>query len=282
MRPGEQEGREHYFVSREEFQRMIEQHKLLEHQVIHGNLYGMPRAAIETALDRGDYLIADIEPYGAAEARASYAENVVSIFIQPPSIGTLIERMRERGDSAAEIGKRLLRVPQELAFARDCDYAILNDEIERAEAKLYRIVQAELDSRRSAVQGDPVLNYQYDYQVQVVALQGDRMLCSETAQEPPTATLNGELPHAAALRCLHAALGIDADENALITTGKRDGTYLPPVCLQYHQDLDGGERVTYVYLYRLDDAFTAPPGWSWEPVEALPETVREAALEIAR
>lgn len=281
MRPGEQEGREHFFVSREEFQRMIEHNDLLEHQVIHGNLYGMPRAAIEAALDNGDYLIADIELYGAAEARRMFPENVVAVFVQAPSIGTLIQRMRDRGELEAEIGKRLLRVPQELAYARECDYVILNDEIERAENLIYRIVRAELDGNRHTVEGDPVLNYHYTYQAQVVPLQHDRMLRASASSESLTTTLSDDLPHEAALRCLRTTFGIDADEDALITNGKKMGSYLPPVCLQYDED-DDGERVTYVYLYRLDDSFTAPRGWIWDSVEALPEALREAALEVAR
>lgn len=105
IRPGEQEGREHLYISRDSFRDMIDNDQLLEYQVIHGNLYGMPRKPVEAALDSGQSIIADIEVLGAARARETYPDNVVSIFIQPPSIGALIERMRERRESEAEIGK---------------------------------------------------------------------------------------------------------------------------------------------------------------------------------
>src|SRR5579871_2392976 len=130
IRSGEQNGREHLFVSLTEFQHMIETDELLEHQVIHGNLYGMPRSAVEKAINDGHSLIADIEYLGAARARAIYPDNAVSIFIQTPSIGTLIDRMYERHETTAEIGKRLLRVPKELDYARECNYRILNDTFE--------------------------------------------------------------------------------------------------------------------------------------------------------
>lgn len=282
MRPGEQEGREHYFVSREEFERMIESDELLEHQVIHGNLYGILRASVEAALDSGNSVIADIEPLGAAAARAAYPENVVSIFIQAPSIGTLIQRMRDRGEAEAEIGKRLLRVPQELVYARECHYVILNDDFKHAADLLYHIVLAELNGTQDTVQGDPVIDYRYTYEVKAVPVYGDQALRRSATPEVPTMPLpDGELPHQAALRTLRAELGLKVDENALITTGKRQGSYLPPVCLEYTHDA-GGECVTYVYLYRLDEAFDPPAGWRWEPIATLPEALRSAALEVVR
>jgi guanylate kinase len=126
IRPGEQEGREHLYRSVEEFQQMIERGELLEHQVVHGQLYGMPRASIEASLEKGESIIADIEVKGAAEAQAAYPESAVSIFIETSTIGSLIERMRERGESESEIGKRLLRIPMELDEAPQSKYFILN------------------------------------------------------------------------------------------------------------------------------------------------------------
>lgn len=268
MRPGEQQDREHLFVSREAFERMIERDELLEHQVIHGNLYGMPRAAVEAALDKGEAIIADIEVLGAARARSAYPDNVVSIFIQAPSIGSLIERMRERRESEAEISKRLLRVPMELAFAPECDYVILNDSFDHAAAVLYDIVAAEIDGAELA-NGDPLIDYQFGYFAQIIPTHDDDVLRQTTAPADPTIQFSGdELPHVAALRCLRELLPIRVDAAALIGGGAPDGKFLPPVALGY--TLDGRvERITYVYYYRLDQRIEPPPGWTWTPAEAL-------------
>jgi guanylate kinase len=283
MRPGEQEGREHLFVSRETFQQMIATDQLLEHQVIHENLYGMPRAAVEAALDSGQSIIADIEVLGAERARATYPENVVSIFIQTPSIGTLIERMRERRETEAEIGKRLLRVPMELNYGCNCAYAILNDSFERAAEKLYRIVAAELRGEHVPEQGDPLVPYHYHYEAQIIPAYRDEILSKSAPPYILSASVNTteEMPHQAALRCLHSELGVTINEHALVAGDKPDGKYLPPVALNYSND-DAGERVDYVYVYCLDERIAAPSGWAWKPVDVLPEAVRSAVMECER
>ncbi len=262
MRPGEQEGREHYFVSTDVFRRMIDTGDLLEHQIIHGNLYGMPRADIEAALNEGRYIIADIEVYGAAEARAIFPDNVVSIFIQAPSIGSLIERMRDRGEREAEIAKRLLRVPEELRYARNCDHFVLNDSFDEAANTLYEIVAARLRGEHGR-RGDPLIDYRFAYVAQAIPVYENLALRNDTRLFEPKAQIGeGELPHQAALRALRRELPLDIDEGALISGGKPDGSFVPPVALLYSQD-EGGERLTYVYHYRLDKRIDPPTGWSW-------------------
>ncbi len=273
IRPDEQQRREHDFVSPAQFQRMIDADQLLEHQVIHGNLYGMPRAAVERALISGQSVIADIEVLGTERARAIYPDNVVAIFIQPPSIGTLIERMRERDEVEAEIGKRLLRVPMELKYARHCDYVLVNDQFERAADLLYRIVMSELQGARRTVEGDALIDYHYRFEAQVVPVLGD-----ETLHAPfplTTALTDSELPHQAALRCLRQALDLDARESALVGADKPDGDYVAPTTLDYRLD-ERGECLTYRYFYRLDERIALPAGWSWMPQSVL-ESQRDPA-----
>jgi len=283
IRPGEQEGREHLYVSRETFQRMIETDQLLEYQVIHGNLYGMPRAAVEAALDSGQSIIADIEVLGAQRARETYPENVVSIFIQTPSIGTLIGRMRERHETEAEIGKRLLRVPMELIYGCNCEYAILNDTFESAAEKLYAMVTAELRGEHAFEHSDLLVPYRYHYEAQIIPTYRDEML-SRVASLQGVATpfdATKEMPHQAALRCLQSELGVTIRESALIAGDKPNGDYLPPVALNYSNDAEG-ERVDYIYVYCLDERIAAPRGWVWQPLDTLPETVRSAVMECER
>jgi hypothetical protein len=244
-------------------------------------MYGMPRLPVEAALESGQSIIADIEVLGAARAREIYPENVVSIFIQPPSIGSLIERMRERRESEAEIGKRLLRVPMELEYAHTCQYVILNDRFEQAAELLYQIVSAELRGEHHPSQGDPMLDYQYTFEAQITPVYRDKALRpTHSPYALAAAFRGGEMPQQAALDCLQKELALDVREPALINADKLDGTYLPPITLKYSRDPQA-EIVSYLYLYCLDARIDAPPGWSWSPVEALPEKLRVAVPECA-
>lgn len=275
IRQEEQHGREHLFVTEAEFRQMLDSGALLEHEVIHGKLYGMPRADVEAALDAGQAIIADIGMMGDARARAAYPENIISIFIQPPSIGSLIGRMHDRGEQEAEIGKRLLRVPEELAYARSCDYLILNDSFTDAANKLYEIVAAKLVGDAN-VRGDPPVDYRFTYVAQMIPIFDNLALRSDTRFFEPKAVFSeGELPHEAALGALRRELKLDIHEDAVIGGDKVDGEYLPPVKLFYMNDASG-ERITYVYYYRLAVRITPPAGWSW--VE-LPETLDSELLE---
>jgi guanylate kinase len=147
IRPGEQQGREHMFVSVGEFQRMIAADELVEHQVVHENYYGVPRKTVEQAIAVEDDLIADIDVLGATALRSNYSDHTVLIFLQPPSIDELRHRMEKRGESPAEIEKRMRRVEMELAYAPECDYLITNDEMDKAGETLYGIVLAERSHR---------------------------------------------------------------------------------------------------------------------------------------
>lgn len=147
IRPTEQEGREHHFVTRADFEQMISDKALIEHQVIHGELYGIPRSTVENAIDAGEDIIADIDVLGAIDLRQLYPDNSILIFVQPPSIEELRQRMEIRGESPAEIEKRMLRVETEMPYAPQCDYLITNDDLTKASETLYGIVLAERSHR---------------------------------------------------------------------------------------------------------------------------------------
>lgn len=145
----EEQGREHLFVSREEFEQMIEEDALVEWQPVHHNhLYGTPRATLEKAFAAEDDLIADIDVKGAEQLHNTYPDNTILIFIQPPSVDELTKRIQGRGEETqAEIEERLRRVPMEMAFAPQCDYLITNDNKDAASATLHAIVLAEFSRR---------------------------------------------------------------------------------------------------------------------------------------
>lgn len=147
MRSTEQEGREHYFMDRDEFEQMIVSNALLEHQLIHGELYGILRRPVEQAVASEIDIIADIDVYGAEALRANFPENVVLVFVEPPSREVLIRRMQERGEDDEEIEKRMKRVDMEMSHLTDCDYLITNNDVDEASVLLASIVRAERSKR---------------------------------------------------------------------------------------------------------------------------------------
>ncbi len=144
-RPGEIDGKDYYFVSREEFERMVEHDEMLEHAEVFGNLYGTPRAPVEQAMGEGRDTLFDIDWQGGQQIRNSaLGGDVVSIFILPPSMAELERRLRARGqDSDEVIARRMARSDAEISHWAEYDYVIVNDDLDRAEQTLRGIVSAE-------------------------------------------------------------------------------------------------------------------------------------------
>jgi len=142
-RPGEVDGREYFFVDFERFREMVENDELLEHAEYVANRYGTPRAYVEQRMAEGMNVLLDIEVQGARQVRKKMPEAVL-IFIAPPSIEELERRLRGRGtDTEAAIEGRLIRARQEFQEADFYDYLIVNDDVEKAAAKLNAIIEAE-------------------------------------------------------------------------------------------------------------------------------------------
>lgn len=142
-RPGEVDGREYFFVDFERFREMVENDELLEHAEYVANRYGTPRAYVEQRMAEGLNVVLDIEVQGARQVRKKMPEAVL-IFIAPPSIEELERRLRGRGtDTETAIEGRLIRARQEFQEADFYDYLIVNDDVEKAAAKLNAIIEAE-------------------------------------------------------------------------------------------------------------------------------------------
>jgi len=140
--PGEQDGKDYYFVSREEFLRRVETGAFLEHAEVFGNLYGTPREKIEQALDAGRTVILEIDVQGGKQVKAIYPQAVM-VFILPPSEQALRDRIfgrkREGGDV---IARRLNGANREIAAARQCyDRMVVNDDLERAIDEIIQIIR---------------------------------------------------------------------------------------------------------------------------------------------
>lgn len=144
-RPGEQDGREYYFRSRQDFETMVKSGDMLEHAEVFGNLYGSPRGPVEQAMREGRDTLFDIDWQGGQQIRNSaLGRDVVSIFVLPPSIAELERRLKSRAqDSDEVIAGRMAKSLAEISHWAEYDYVIVNHDIDTAFAELTTILTAE-------------------------------------------------------------------------------------------------------------------------------------------
>lgn len=146
-RTGEVHGREYHFVNRAEFEAMLAKGEFLEHAEVHGNLYGTSKSWINAARAAGEDVLLEIDWQGAAQVHDIYPD-MVSIFIMPPSIEALEQRLTARGKDAADvIARRIAGARLEMRHISESDYVIVNDNFASALADLRVVVQASRLSR---------------------------------------------------------------------------------------------------------------------------------------
>jgi guanylate kinase len=144
-RPGEVHGKEYFFLTREEFESMIEDNRLIEWAEYVGNYYGTPKAYVEEQLEKGNHVILEIEIQGALKVKEQCPEAVL-LFVTPPSAKVLKERLVGRGtESMDTINKRLSRAAKEAEYMSAYDYIIVNDELEACVEKTNAIIESETD-----------------------------------------------------------------------------------------------------------------------------------------
>lgn len=142
-RPGEVDGVDYFFVSREQFLKNIEEDKMLEWAEFVGNYYGTPREAVEKLLDEGKEVVLEIEVEGALQVRAKMPE-AVFIFIVPPEREALYARLRSRGTEPKElIDQRIAKADREFLLAHKYDYIVVNDDVDKAAERIIAIIKAE-------------------------------------------------------------------------------------------------------------------------------------------
>ena len=142
-RPGEAEGREYYFRSRETFVDMVKSGEMLEHAEVFGNLYGSPRSPVLTAMEAGTDTVFDIDWQGGQQIAQAMRDDVVSVFILPPSIAELDRRLRTRGqDSDSVIAGRMAKSRDEISHWAEYDYVLINDDLEKTFKDLLTILEA--------------------------------------------------------------------------------------------------------------------------------------------
>lgn len=141
-RPGEQHGREYFFLGEQEFLERDAKGEFLESARVHGNYYGTSRVVIDETTRAGKDVLLEIDWQGAQQVRRQFPE-AVGIFILPPSIAELEQRLKKRGQDSAEIiARRVANAAEEIAHAHEFDYVIINENFETALAELATIARA--------------------------------------------------------------------------------------------------------------------------------------------
>lgn len=148
-RPGEKEGKHYFFISQERFDEMVAQGELLEYARVFGRSYGTPRGPVAAALEAGRDVMFDIDWQGFRQVRASLGEDVVGVFIKPPSLEVLRSRLERRGDTPEQVAHRMDHAEAEISHAQEFDYIVENRDLDVALADVRAVLRAErLRTRR--------------------------------------------------------------------------------------------------------------------------------------
>ncbi|QQP88028.1 guanylate kinase [Skermanella sp. TT6] len=152
MRPGEVDGVDYHFIDRERFEQMVAERQLLEHARVFGNYYGTPKEPVEQALAKGREILFDIDWQGTQQLAENARDDLVSVFVLPPSAKELERRLYARAqDSAEVIAGRMAKASDEMSHYFDYDYVIVNHDIESSVQQVQTILEAERLKRRRQV-----------------------------------------------------------------------------------------------------------------------------------
>ena len=142
-REGEEHGKDYYFLNDEEFDQKVANEAFLEWEPYSGHKYGTLRSEVDKLVESGYFPLLDIEVKGALNVQELYGSEVVSIFIEPPSMDELKNRLSNRGSETDEsLSKRLKRAEMEMEYADHFDYSVVNDDLETAYAEVKEIIES--------------------------------------------------------------------------------------------------------------------------------------------
>ncbi|MBI77558.1 MAG: guanylate kinase [Rhodospirillaceae bacterium] len=152
MRPGEEDGCDYNFVDPTEFNLMVNRHEFLEHAKVFDNYYGTPRASVEEALSNGSDVIFDIDWQGAQQLGEVAGDDLVRVFILPPSTDELYRRLNQRAQDSDEVVEtRMARAADEMSHWAEYDFIIINEDIEVSVGRVQSILRAERLRRQRQV-----------------------------------------------------------------------------------------------------------------------------------
>ena len=144
QRPGETDGTHYHFIDKERFAQMVERGELLEHATVYGHNYGTPRRAVEDALAQGRDVLFDIDWQGAQQLREAAGDDTVGVFILPPSLAELANRLRTRAQDTDETVRfRMAQVASDVTHWAEYDYVLINTEFAASVAAVQSILTAE-------------------------------------------------------------------------------------------------------------------------------------------
>jgi guanylate kinase len=148
QRPGEIEGKHYYFTTKEKFDAMIATGELLEYASVFGNWYGTPRAPVTKALEAGTDIIGDVDWQGTQQLKQTFREDLVAVFILPPTMAELKRRLEMRAQDTHEVVQaRMAESSEELSHWAEYDYVIVNEDIEQAVHEVRMILEVERKRR---------------------------------------------------------------------------------------------------------------------------------------
>ncbi len=145
MRPGETHGKDYCYLTKERFEELIAAGDLVEHEQLYGNYYGTLKSETDRALNAGASMLFDIDVRGALAIKAMYEAQAVLIFIAPPSIDVLEERLRGRGtEDEATVRRRMERTAMEMEMGKKFDYTVVNEDLAKAIDDVDAIIMKQL------------------------------------------------------------------------------------------------------------------------------------------
>lgn len=148
-RPGEIDGEDYFFVTKDEFTRMVEEREFLEHATVFDNSYGTPKKPVEDALKEGCDVLFDVDWQGTQQISEHERDDLVSIFVLPPSVAELERRLRGRAQDTEDVVQgRMARATDEMSHYAEYDYIIVNDDLDKSVAQVQAILTAERLRRR--------------------------------------------------------------------------------------------------------------------------------------
>lgn len=157
-RPGEVDGRDYFFLTPATFETMAVEGKFLEHAQVFGNRYGTPREPVDEALKAGGDVLFDVDWQGARQLKENAGDDVVSIFILPPSTAELEKRLQTRAQDTDNVVRQRMSVAMdEISHWIEYEYVLINEEVEESVAKVQAVLAAERHKRQPGTTPDEVL-----------------------------------------------------------------------------------------------------------------------------
>lgn len=145
QRPGETDGKDYFFVSEDQFRSAIAREEMVEFEQVHGNWYGTPKLKLQEWVSQGLVIFLDLDVHGALAIKKHFPEESLIIFLKPPDMGTLVQRLtHRRTETEQQIEKRLQRLPEEMALADQFDQVVINDNLEQTISMVEKLVHEKL------------------------------------------------------------------------------------------------------------------------------------------